>query len=167
MAPKKFIRPGNKVPFHKSTFAEVEHRVAHTEGLLRAGFHAPYELKQKLMKKFGVGYRMATDYITRARERLLTRLDQVKREHRADSFAFYEGQTMNPRATPSERIRARERIDKLLGLEAPTQVEYTGNGVLTEICVDKLKLDLETKKRLLAAVREKKQKEKGKDNEAQ
>ena len=50
----------------------------------------------------------------------------------------------------------RERIDKLLGLENPQQIEMSGR-VDSGLTIDKLQLDLDTRKILLLAVRKAKE----------
>lgn len=61
----------------------------------------------------------------RAREKLVAEIGEDKSELRADAFAFYRGVVSNPDAPLAHRLRAQERIDQLLGLNAPTKVSVT------------------------------------------
>jgi len=148
------IRNGQRHPFKKVSLMSVEERVLWVEHLMRTRPMLKGQLKDLIKREFRVEWRMAEIYITRARERLLQRLDQVKREHRADSLAFYEGVISGEEAGPGEKIRARERIDKLLGLEAPMQIAHSGEiANPSTVEIKDLKLDLDTRRRLLLAVR--------------
>jgi hypothetical protein len=106
---------------------------------------------------------MAEDYISRAKKRLILHLEQARSDHRADSLAFYEGIIAHHFTTPMEKLRARENVDKLLGLMIPPepvkmQVEHSGgisqrNGRDVEIDVSVLPLNVDMKRKLLAMAR--------------
>jgi len=49
-------------------------------------------------------------------------------EQRAESRARYEQIIRDPKAHIRDRIRAQTRIDRLMGLEAPVQMEVSGTG---------------------------------------
>lgn len=52
-----------------------------------------------------------------------------KEESRAQAIERYEAIAQDPASSPMERIRAQERIDKILGLECPQRTELSGiNG---------------------------------------
>jgi len=56
-----------------------------------------------------------------------------KAEHQAESYRFYAEVVANAQAKNADRIKARERIDKLLGLEAPAKHALTdteGNNII-------------------------------------
>jgi len=148
------VRPGQRRPFVKPTQAQVEERVVEVENLLRAGPILKSTIIAHVKKKFNVEWRTAEEYLARARARLLLRLDQKKSEHRAESLAFYEGAILDSQATVGEKIRARERIDKLLALELqhPVRIEHSGS-ISTGVSVEELRLDLATRKRLLESIR--------------
>ena len=148
------VRRGDVNPYRKSTEAEVEERVTEVEKMLRAGPILKSQLVKFIKNKFEVQRRMAEYYIARARERMLLRLNRVKDEHRAESLSYYEGVILNPAATVREKVVARERIDKLLGLEVAQRLELEHSGTLHRgVDVDALELDLPTRKKLLSAVR--------------
>ena len=43
-----------------------------------------------------------------------------------DSLAFYEAITTDPKASAGDKVRARHRIDQLLGLDTPQRLELSG-----------------------------------------
>lgn len=67
--------------------------------------------------RFPISRRTVENYLRRARERLLNDSGRPVEEHRAESLAFYREVSTNPEADIKDRIKARERIDKLLCLE--------------------------------------------------
>jgi len=103
----------------------------------------------------------AVRLIDAARQVLLLRLKRAKDLIKAESLAFYEGVCASKDASYTEKIKARERIDKLLGLEE--QTVHVEHDVRHHHVVDleKLNLDLDTAKKLLEAVREMKEHESG------
>ena len=152
--PKKFIAryPSGK-PFKQVTSAELEKRVLLVETWMRKGILLRSRLKRKIKHRWDIEWRQADEYIRRARERLLIHLNQSREEHRADSLAFYEGIMLNDDAAIAEKLRARERVDKLLGLEQPQQIQAEITARPSGISVESL--DLESKKKLLRSIREK------------
>jgi hypothetical protein len=117
--PKKppIIRPGQRTPFKKATAEQIEKRVDFVEEQIEAGIRRRSELHKLVGKKFGVNWRTVDEYLGRARARLLERLRQTKDEFRSQSLATYQSILKN--GNSREKILAQERIDKLLGLEAP------------------------------------------------
>lgn len=55
--------------------------------------------------------------ITEAREKLRDRMGITKEEGRNEAIAFYESVIRDPQSDFSAKIKAQERIDKILGLE--------------------------------------------------
>jgi hypothetical protein len=55
-------------------------------------------------------------------------MDTTKAEMRAQSYRFYVAVTLDPAATIMERIRARQRIDELLGLDEPSKFKASEPG---------------------------------------
>lgn len=117
------IRRGNKKPFVKHTPQEIEKRVDDVETLLgrRARKSQIHEI---ICKKYNVDWRTVDLDIGRARARLLQRLNETKNEHKSKALALYEQILLT--GNPREKILAQERIDKLLGLEAPRQIGIGG-----------------------------------------
>jgi hypothetical protein len=102
------------------------------------------------MKKWGVGPAEARGYVKEARELLMQDLLRSKEEHRCDALAFYRSVILDPNASTVDKIRARERIDKLLGLEQPVKAEVEMSVRRSDIPVDSL--PLEVRKRILELV---------------
>ena len=59
--------------------------------------------------------------VARARDTLMNRITQVKSEAFGRSIAFYESMIASTASTPRDKIRAQERLDKLLALEPQFQ----------------------------------------------
>lgn len=156
------IRRGDRVPFRKSTAAQMDARVDWVETLLREGPLFKHQLIKRIKKKYPVTTRTAETYISRARDRLNIRVREAKDFHRGNSLAFYEGMVADPKVPERIRLLAQERIDKLLGLDQPQRVEHSGTMVQkmeSGTSLKDLNLDLETKKKILASIRENKAKE--------
>lgn len=66
--------------------------------------------------------------ITLARRRLVEATAIAAQDHRNQAYQFYTSVLQNPHARPLEKIKAQERIDKLLGLESPLVLQHTGAG---------------------------------------
>lgn len=64
-------------------------------------------------------------YLARARERMVDESGKTKDELRADSLNFYLGIARDMTADPRSRIMARERVDRLYGLDQPIKVAPT------------------------------------------
>ena len=132
--------------------AVIQARVQWIENLLVTETLLKSELKKRVRERYGIqNPRTIEEYITRARERLMTRLMRTKDEHRLESLSFYEGMLHSTATTPTEKIRARERIDKLLGLEQPMQIQAELSTKPMGVPVDQL--PLAQRKQLLDAVR--------------
>lgn len=117
------VRPGQKKPYKKASLDEIEERIAEVEMML--GRHARKGQIHRFIKdKYGVEWRTVDIYIARARVNLLERLRQTKENHRCQSLALYEEILLT--GNPREKILAQERIDKLLGLEAPRSIAVGG-----------------------------------------
>ena len=84
------------------------------------------ELHSLFCDKFKIHWVTVDRLVIRARRLLLDRLGRSKEDFRSESLAFYESITNSTDATAGEKIRARQRIDELLGLDAPRQHELTG-----------------------------------------
>ena len=89
------------------------------------------QVKELLRKHFEaknetVSPRTLETILARARENLVERSGKPRELHRDDAYHFYTSVLQAKDATHVARIRAQERIDKLLGLEAPTKLELAG-----------------------------------------
>lgn len=83
-------------------------------------------LHKRFLNKWRCKWRTVDRIVARARAELLVRLGRSKETFRSESLAFYEAKARDKEASVSDQIRARERIDKLLGLDAPTRSELSG-----------------------------------------
>ncbi len=79
------------------------------------------EIKTAIAIRYHLSRRSATRYFDRARNEMQTFVERDDDLHRTDSYYFYLGIIENPDSTQHERIRARERIDKIMGIELPNQ----------------------------------------------
>ena len=100
-------------------------------------------------------WRQADEYIRRARASLLLHLERSKEEHRSESLAFYDSVIETGQSTMTEKLRSRERIDKLLGLEQPVQIKLEHSIRPNGVPVNDLPLT--ERKKLLEEVRKRKQ----------
>ncbi|QDT94479.1 hypothetical protein [Gimesia algae] len=75
------------------------------------------EIKTAIAEEFNLSRRSVERYITRARREMLKEVEQGLEQHRADSLYFYRSVIDSPKSTERDRLRARERIDRLLGLD--------------------------------------------------
>lgn len=80
------------------------------------------EIKQVVVQEYGLSTRSVERYITRARREMVQRTNVSFAEHRAEAYYCYRGILNNPNVTLREQLRARERIDKLFGLDSPAHI---------------------------------------------
>ena len=85
------------------------------------------QLHAEFAKRWGCHWRTIDRILVRARALLMERLQRSREDFRAESLAFYEALTADPHASVAEKTRARQRIDELLGLDAPTRQELSGS----------------------------------------
>ena len=106
---------------------------------LRSRYRVVIELLGRLPKMqihdfcrtaWDVCWKTADNYVARAREMMLEACDTTKPEMRAQAYHFYDSVLNDPTASHFEKLRARQRIDDLFGLNAPQQhrVEASGPG---------------------------------------
>ncbi|WP_298861937.1 hypothetical protein [uncultured Gimesia sp.] len=78
------------------------------------------EIKTAIADQFQLSPRSVERYLSSARREMRQRLETPLEQHRADSFYFYRSIIDSPESNTRDRIRARERIDKLLGTDSAT-----------------------------------------------
>jgi hypothetical protein len=122
--PRKPRKPAAK-PYRKTTNAELEERVTFVARLLSNGLFKS-QIKKLIREKYGVCTRTAEEYIGKARKELRKRFGKDKKGHQTDSYSMYRSVVADPNNLVSDRLKAQERIDKLLGLE----VKEAGVGVI-------------------------------------
>jgi hypothetical protein len=81
------------------------------------------EIKTAISAEYGLSRHTATRYVNRARRVMRSYVERDIKQHRADSFYFYRSVIDDPESTQHERLRARERIDKIMGLEIPSKYQ--------------------------------------------
>ena len=131
--------PRNPLASRRGIFimAKIPHedkaeRIETTRSLLAIG-SSDGEIKRAVSAKYKCSPRSVERYIKDARKLLLEATQQSADEHRAGAFAFYSHMKLNA-ARDCDKIRAQERIDKLLGIELPQKIEHsTAKGSPLEI----------------------------------
>jgi hypothetical protein len=84
------------------------------------------QIKSAFRERYpGTSSRTLERYLAAARKRLLAADGKTVEERRAESRAFYEAILRNESAAPRDRLYARERIDRLYGLDAPRKIAPT------------------------------------------
>lgn len=112
----------------KPTRAEMEDRIEFTRELLIAGFPKG-QIKRQLREKFGeMSRKTCENYISRASKVTLADMNSNVSEQRAIALERYESIFSDPDATPIEKIKAQERIDRICGSEAAHRSEISGAG---------------------------------------
>lgn len=99
-----------------------EHVVRLVKKMLGMGKYSS-DIKQAVAQEFQLSRRSVERYLKRARQEMVYRMQVEPDVHRAESYYFYRSVINNPNAHPREQLRARERMDKLLGLEIPVVVQ--------------------------------------------
>ncbi len=111
----------------KPTVDDIEARIEEVVVMLSKGMRTG-KIKRLIGNRYLVKYRQINIYITRARARIYARRDSPRNEIQADSLAFYElvasGGISN--SSVRDRLLARKRVDELLGLDEPKQIELSG-----------------------------------------
>ena len=134
----------------------VERRIEYVVHLLRKYSYRRALILRKIKTRYGVGDRQTQNYIAEAQKHLLLHIKDEKDNQKSSSICVYQGVIQDPNATNADKIRAQERIDKILGLEEPTMnINATINATMHVHKVDSLGLDVSTKRLLLDAMREK------------
>ena len=89
------------------------------------------EIKSAIAAEYHLSRRSVERYMTRARREMREFVEQDVEFHRAESFYFYRSVLENSESTPHECLRARERIDKILGVEIPYKFHLKKRRELT------------------------------------
>src|SRR5574343_198367 len=135
--------------YHKATSADIEQRVEFIYVCLAKGMRK-YALKQAYHQQFGkMSARQIENYISRAKQLILKNSQKPLPEIRADSLAFYESISLTAKSEMA-RIRARERIDSIAGIDAPRRQEVSGpaGGAIQTVVEDKTPAPALSKARL-------------------
>ncbi|MCC5828278.1 MAG: hypothetical protein JJU36_02410 [Phycisphaeraceae bacterium] len=89
----------------------------------------PYVIARRLKKKFGPEIaQQAEIWIRRAREEMLASLNVPHEQRTAEAVCFYKYIISHPKSTISQKLRARTRIDQLIGLTPMPTPRTPGPG---------------------------------------
>ncbi len=109
----------------KSTAEEVVNRIHEVADMICEGYKRG-QIAETMNKKYGISARQTGDYASRAKALILQEVGRPKDEHRAESFAYFQNMSHDKDAPANVRLRARELIGNLLGLDAPKRAEISG-----------------------------------------
>lgn len=104
------------------TSAELQEREDLAFDLLSRCFHKS-QIKKHFKERYNCSARTVEKYLSRARGRMAIQAQQAKGDLRAESLAFYLSVLRNNAATVKDKLLARERIDRLYGLDAPLKIK--------------------------------------------
>lgn len=113
---------------------ELDQRLDLVETLLFQKCLMKSQVRKFVIGKYDVDWRTVDEYCSRARARVLLRISESRNEMRSKSLALYQGILRT--GTGREKILAQERIDRLMGLEAPKMISHGGSDVLPPIKTD-------------------------------
>lgn len=125
------------VPHHKPTKDEGEQIQAYVITLL-GRMKRPGEIKKDVANLFGLEPRSVERYLSRARKEMRTETGKDKAEHRTDALYFYRSILEDNEASHRDKIRARERIDKLLAIDLPSVVHGENVNLNIDITPEQL-----------------------------
>ena len=114
----------------KPTQEEWDRRVDLTHRLLSKGLRKSDIITGVVTDCAKRGYDISrltvrNNYLVSARKRILKEINEERLDQQASSLAFYKSVLSDLKASNRDKIKAQERIDKLLGLEAPQKVAQT------------------------------------------
>ncbi len=95
---------------------EMEERIESIAALLGSGAMKS-QVKKQIQLKYGCSVRTCETYLSRARVLLIEQTNRSKAEHFTDAAAFYLS-ILQSNAEIPVKIKARERLDQLYGLDA-------------------------------------------------
>lgn len=112
----------------RPTRKEHDERVAVCADMLARGFRNG-AIKRRVAAFYSCSPRSVERYLRRARDRLVEELNEGDREtHRARSLDQYRMLLRDDSSSAVVRLKAQERIDRILGLEAPAEVRQEVYG---------------------------------------
>lgn len=123
------------VPHKKPTKEEQKQIEKEVFELLTKGVYKE-QVKTIIADTWGLQRRSVERYISHARKLMREAAGKDDDEHRSDAYSFYTSVLSDPDASHRDKIKARERIDKLYGLDKPTVVH--GKNVNVELTQEDL-----------------------------
>ena len=121
------VHRGDERQSRKASKDEIEKRVRTCERLFLQG-KPKSQILAVVKRLYGVRSGMAENYLRRARRNIELDQDISRVEYRAINLRCYRRFVDAPDVPPRDKIRALERIDKILGLEAPIARAVTVTG---------------------------------------
>lgn len=121
---------------------DVAERVESAKVLVNGRLHHS-QVRRALMKTYDVSRAQADRYIKRAKELIAAEVGRPAQSHREDAYSFYRGILTDKNASIRDKIKAQERLDKLLGLEMPVKVARTDSDG-NDIPLDQVASELDT-----------------------
>ena len=117
----------SRKPYVKPTQEELAERVSFVNDMLVEG-RSKGEIIKTVKARYDVSTRSVESYLARARDANLKATDKTREEWRAEQLKKYLDISNNPEVQDRDRLKALERIDKIIGLEqhAPYNVQLTG-----------------------------------------
>ncbi len=108
----------NSTPKHRMSLTEEQkvQAIRLIQRMLAMGSY-PSDIKTAIAGKYHLSRRSVERYMTRARHEMDECMDEDILQHRAESHQFYRDIIANEKRSVTERLHARKRLDKLLGLE--------------------------------------------------
>lgn len=107
--------------------AEHNNRVALCAKMLSEGWKK-HQVYGVLKEKYGIRSWQCQKYVTRARRYLHDLAQKSRDQAKGESLEFYLSVVRDQTADIETRLRAQARIDKILGLEEPMQVNQLVHG---------------------------------------
>lgn len=135
--------------YKKPTQVEIAERVELCQDMIFAGARKR-AIVSAVKERWGVSTRTVESYISRAQRQMVDESGRSKEMWRAEQLGKYLAIAHSDASRPIDKIKALERIDKILGLEihAPRQVELTGKDggpITSQAAVVVLGVDLSSK----------------------
>lgn len=130
MAAKRKKKTGRPPKINDQLIALAEALLArrHTKAEVKRLLKAAHERAAKATATDQyLSARTCEKILTAARTSLADRIGKARGDLRNEAYLFYDSVLRDPGAKPLEKIKAQERIDKLLGLEKPQRIALKGN----------------------------------------
>lgn len=117
-----------KHPFKKATAAEIQLRIEQCARWLGSCQQTRFEIHRLANEKWNVSWRTTDRYLTHARRFMLQRIGKTKNDVFGEAVMFYEEVIRSNKATLSEKLKARLRIDELFAIDPPKIIRQKIEG---------------------------------------
>ena len=128
----------------KETREELRERRLSLAVDLLSSLHSKGEVVAQLKQEFQISARACERIITPAKARILANTEKELSEHINEAYGFYRRMIKDSTIDVRERIRAREALDKLLGIQGKTLKAAAGiskeqiNEIISNVVLDVL-----------------------------